>query len=75
MVICGRHFMMNIRHHLITLHKYLKYCREMLGILPSGMDHRGKHTMSAFGVSRSIRFKDTYTKEKVLKFMQLHHRH
>ncbi|CAM4825784.1 unnamed protein product [Rotaria magnacalcarata] len=57
-----------------TLYQYLKYSREMMGMLPSGVDDHGKRIISVFW-SLPVTSRNKYTKEEILKEMKFHLRH
>jgi 2-polyprenyl-6-methoxyphenol hydroxylase-like FAD-dependent oxidoreductase len=56
------------------LYQYLKYSKEMFGILPSGINHNRKRIVSVFW-SLPIRLKETYSIENVLEAMKFHLSH
>jgi 2-polyprenyl-6-methoxyphenol hydroxylase-like FAD-dependent oxidoreductase len=62
--------------HIVPNHlcQYLKYSQEMSGILPSGIGNHGKRIVSIFW-SLPVKFRNTYTKEKILEAMTFYLRH
>ena len=53
------------------LRQYLRHSQEMFGILPSGINERGKRIVSVFW-SLPVRARQTYTKDEILQAMKCH---
>ena len=51
------------------LRQYLRHSQEMFGILPSGINERGKRIVSVFW-SLPVRARQTYTKDEILQAMK-----